>query len=273
MTYQEKIKESLSNYKTTNFPKLKNGKWKNNKKCYSHILPEENKFDNLLHPYNEDCFKYLRKEQIKLHSGFHHLNSSQAMCLNFFFPLFCEKKLELITELLGFKNETINYETVCFEKNGKDGGSGRRATNFDFYFETKSGKKIYFEIKYTESEFGKAKNDKEHIEKFNNVYSNFTKPLNDNFITSKPFFDNYQILRNLIHIDDNSFVVFVYPKDNKGISKGVHKVKTEFLTAKFQNHFFAETWEKLFESIYSKASNEKLKKQLTSFKEKYLPIF
>lgn len=85
--FQNKIKNNLTNYKKKNFPELTDGRWKKNNKTYSHILPEENKFDNLLPKYKNELLIYLGKNHIKLHSDFHHLNSSQAMCFNFFLPI------------------------------------------------------------------------------------------------------------------------------------------------------------------------------------------
>lgn len=268
MNFSDKTKSRLANYKTTNFPDLRDGLWKKNKQSYPHILPEDNKFENLLPTYKDRLIVYLDKQQIKLHSDFHHLNSSQAMCFNFFFPLYQERTLELITDFLGLTNETVNYETVCFEKDGLEAKFGRRPTSFDFFFETNSGKKLHFEIKYTEGEFGKANIN---LDKFDNVYSKFLLPLNSSFHSSHPFFDNYQILRNLIHIDDTSFVIFVYPQDNDGVRSGANRVKTDFLVSNFHNHFFAATWEKLFDSVSTTTTNTQIKAQLADFKLKYLP--
>lgn len=267
MNFSDKTKDRLAIYKATTFPDLGNGLWKNNKQSYPYILPEDNKFDNLLPTYRDKLVDYLYKQQIKLHSNFHHLNSSQAMCLNFFFPLYEERALELITDFLGTANETINYDTVCFEKDGLEAKFGRRPTYFDFYFETTSGKRFHFEIKYTEGAFSKAELNSN---KFDKVYSKFLKPLNISFHSSQSFFENYQILRNLIHIDDNSFVVFVYPQNNKGVSKGADKVKTDFLISNYHDHFFAATWDKLFGSISTSTTNANIKAQLTDFKNKYL---
>lgn len=235
MNFSNKTKDRLANYKATNFPDRQDGLWKRNEQAYPHILPEDNKFDNLLPTYGDRLIAYLGKQQIKLHSDFHHLNSSQAMCFNFFFPLYQERTLEPITDFLGLANETVNYDTVCFEKGGLEAKFGRRPTSFDFFFETTSGKRLHFEIKYTESKFGKADIN---LDKFNTVYSKFLQPLNSSFHNSQPFFDNYQILRNLIHIDDVSFVIFVYPQDNDGVSNEANRVKTDFLISNYHDHFF-----------------------------------
>lgn len=267
MSFQETIKAHLSKYKSDNFPALANGRWKNNSKLYSHILPEENQFDNLLPQYKTEFCDYFENHYIKLHPDFHHLNSSQAMCFNFFFPLYHERKLELITDFLGFKDETVNYDNVLFEKEGIEAKFGRRPTSFDFYFDTKSGKKFHFEIKYTEGGFGKAKIN---TDKFDSVYSKFLGPINSTFHGSQQFFDNYQILRDLVHIDDNSFVIFVYPKDNEVVSKDSERVKTVFLNKNFHDHFFSATWENLFANVSNSIVENKLKAQFVDFKNKYL---
>jgi len=268
MSFQERTKIRLTKYKSDNFPELENGQWKKNKKYYSHILPENNKFDNLLPIYRTEFRDYIENHAIKLHSDFHHLNSSQAMCFNFFFPLYHERKLEVLTDFLELKNEIVNYDSVRFEKNGLESKFGRRPTSFDFYFETTTCKKLHFEIKYTEGGFGIANIN---LDKFDNVYSKFLKPINSTFHSSQQFFANYQILRNLVHIDDNSYVAFVYPKDNKDVCKGAAKVKSDFLIPSFHSHYFSATWENLFDIVSNSIVDNKLKTHFVDFKDKYLP--
>ncbi len=272
MNYSDKTKKHLSKYKTNTFPGLADGIWKNNKKAYSHILPEDQRFQNLLPTYKDELIQYLDEKKIKLHSDFHHLNSSQAMCFNFFFPLYKKNALEVITDSLGLQNESINYSSVCFEKDGLEAKLGsKRPTSFDFYFETTSGKKIYFEIKYTEPEFGKdtQKSIEKRKKKFEKFYSNSLKSLNNLYHDSETFSSNYQILRNLIHVDDDSFVVFIYPQNNEGIKLGVERVKTDFLISSYHNHFFEICWENLFEFTSISVEDNEIKKQLNEFKEKY----
>ena len=95
-------------------------------------------------------------------------------------------------------------------------------------------------------------------------------PINTNFRSREQFFNNYQILRNIIHIDKSSFVVFLYPLENKRINAGAEKAKSELLTANFKDNFFAVTWEKLFEAVLNSVTETKLKSHLNEFEEKYL---
>jgi restriction endonuclease-like protein len=270
MKYIDKIKQNLSKYKMKKFPDLEDGIWKTNKQKYSHILPEEKKYCNLLPIFRADLEKYIESQKVKLHTDFHHLNSSQAMCFNFFYPLFKERKLERITEFLGFKNEKVDYNTVCFEKDGLEVDFEKRPTSFDFYLQTNTGMKIYFEIKYTENDFGKAKIDKNHTDKYDEIYSKFLNPINVSFQSREMFLNNYQILRNLIHIDKDSFVVFLYPNGNLKIRQGAEKAKKVILKKDFKNNFFPIEWEQIHKKISSLITDIKLRKHFVDFKDKYL---
>lgn len=97
--------------------------------------------------YRTELTNYIETAKIHLYQDFHHLNSSQAVCLNFFYPFIEENQLPLLLDILHIKNEDIElseFEKVISRAEG---------TNFDFYIKLKSGKQIFFEIKYTEDGF------------------------------------------------------------------------------------------------------------------------
>ena len=268
MNFQEKVKFRLAAYKKSRFPKIKDGtyNYKGKKKTYPHILPKKYEDLNILEFYRDSFFKYKNGEDIKLHKDFKHLNSSQAMCINFFYPLITKNKLNLITDILELPNEEIDsYE---FEKDSPiDGVDGHGPTNFDFFISTKSGKSIYFEIKYTESEFGKAKNDKEHIKKHKKIYEAYTdKVAGATYTTKEEFFENYQILRNLIHIDKNSYVVFTYPFGNRKIREGAEATHQKIVHGKkYANHFKPLKWDELLDDISPNLHSRKLLKHYREF--------
>lgn len=178
-------------------------------------MPTKLKSFNVIEDYRDEFYSSACSE-IDFHKYYHHLNSSQALCINLFFPLIVDDKLFLILDLLDIPRQPI--KEARFEKESDvETGSGRK-TNFDFYICLADNTKIYFEIKYTEAEFGKAKNDPEHRFKFTNTYEPLLK--NNPYVKCEysdvnKFLDSYQIMRNLCHINGNSFVVFVYPKANK----------------------------------------------------------
>ncbi len=267
MTFQKRIKQHLESYKNKHFPDHTHGTWRN--KAYKHILPnnDEDRYLNILPEYREQIKRYLSAENISLHYAFHHLNSSQAMCLNFFYPLYQNKSLEFLTTRILNVSEEINYDTVSFEKKGEERGFGTRPTYFDFYFETKSKKKFYFEIKYSENGFGQGKVNNE---RYTNFYAkHLNQILKQGTFNEQIFYKNYQIFRNLIHINQSSYVVFVYPKKNRGVMRGLDKGK-EFLNLEYHEHLVEITWEELYTAAKKSLNSKKILTQVADFKDKYM---
>ena len=189
----------------------------------SHILPFKFLKKNILEHYRKR-FWSSKYANIKLHRFFHHLNSSQALCINLFYPLLAENLIDLFLDYL-----KISYvaNVAMFEKKSSIEKSGRR-TSFDFYVETKNNKHVFVEVKYTENGFGKAKYDKEHQKKFQNTYLPVVKK--SKFLEKKCedegfFFDNYQVLRNLIHINSTDYVVLLFPYENIKVRKEANSAK------------------------------------------------
>jgi hypothetical protein len=100
-----------------------------------HILPKNLENLNILQPYNHDPDLLIMLPNEKWHRYFHHLNSSQAMCVNFFYPLIKEKKLDIILEMLKVSGK-VNYLKTKFEKESSIESDPYRKTNFDFFIET-----------------------------------------------------------------------------------------------------------------------------------------
>jgi hypothetical protein len=216
----EAIINHLVDYKLNVLEIEECGNWWKNNKQYPHILPEECKYENILN--NE--FRPELKEIIassKLHRGFHHLNSSQALALNLFGPFSSGNKLEELNSVL---NEDLAGGKGQFEyiDNAEEG------TNFDFAI-VNIGKPVYFEVKYTEAEFGRAKSDPKHIEKYNSIYKNrlerFCK------ITRDEFFRDYQLWRNIIY-SDKGIVLFVLPKFRSDLIKKVESARNRLYNPK-----------------------------------------
>ncbi|GHT59285.1 hypothetical protein AGMMS50239_05570 [Bacteroidia bacterium] len=288
MSYTEKIKTELSEYKEQKYPHLANGEYtyKGKTDYYHHILPKICGELNLIETFRND-FLESDLSKIKFHQYFHHLNSSQAMCINFFFPLFIKQKLDIILKKFKLDNEVVNYVSVKFEKesNIDDKKQIREKipelkqnqtipTSFDFYFETQSGIKFYFEIKYTENEFGCAKKDKNSKDyenkyklKYERIYEEAAKgKIISNDETS--FLSQYQIMRNLIHVDDNSYVVFVIPEKNERVYSQA-TTANKFVVEGYEKHVKVLTWDSLYKLIDNQNFDCNLKKHFDEFKQKY----
>ena len=274
MKFQEQVKQRLGIYREKDLciPNAGIFYYRGKKLPKEHILPQEFGKYNIIEHYREEYYSS-SDSKINFHKYFHHLNSSQALCINLFFPLVFENKLNILSKLLGIPlNEPIES---CFEKESELEKGNRRKTNFDFYMQSSDGTKIYFEIKYTEEEFGKAKNDREHRVKFTEIYQPLLGNnifINKKFHEMKSFFDNYQIMRNLCHINDQSYVVFVYQTKNVKIHKQALFAQSEILTDQGKRKFKIIPIKKISDNILENDSSSKIQSHYRAFNDKYLTV-
>jgi hypothetical protein len=117
-----------------------------NKQEYEHILPDEYEHLNYASLYRSELLQFIRQNKYKLHSPTH-LNSSQIMCFNFFYPLMKEGELDQLAKIIKV-NESVSKAEFELVPEVNEG------TNIDFMLEFKSGRRALFEIKYSESSFG-----------------------------------------------------------------------------------------------------------------------
>jgi hypothetical protein len=270
MDYEAKIKRHLSAYKISHLKIMKDGKWKNNDKTYPHILPEDLQQLNILETIREEFWIYFKKQRIIRHRDFHHLNSSQAMCFNLFYPFILYGYLQsLLLDILNInKNESI--EEIKFEKvPNKDEG-----TNFDFYIKLKSNTEIFFEIKFSESDFGNVVESEVYRERLKTIYE---RPLSgiipEEYLKPKLFCENYQILRNIYYLTQKpeNHLFLIYPRENNKLLDYERTIKT-IIGEKLQNRVSIFYLEDLVNNILETAQvyNEKVEKHFLLFKEKYL---
>lgn len=264
MNYYKKIKEHMSAYKKEKFPTLTGMSFFGRRE--GNILPSICGNLNLLETYRNE---FLENDLSNIHfqSYFHSLDYPQAMCINFFFPLIMEEKLEIILQTLGFDDEKVKF--VTFEKvSDIDNKPGQRATKFDFYFETVSNKKFYFDIKYAFEFFGFPKN-KELRNKYELFYEKAAEPiLKKEWNTCENFLDNYHIMRNLIEISDDSYIVFAVPEKNEKAYKQAKEAE-DMVIEKYKNNVKVLTWDKLYDVVEEQNFTGKLKTHFDEFKKKY----
>jgi hypothetical protein len=298
-TFQDDRKAALSTYKINKLTSDK-GYWRN--LPYDHILPADQKEKNIIETIRDDFWTYYKGTDIKLHQYFHHLNSSQALCFNLFFPLFQKDKrfltfvLHRIIEVVPYfrsskdnldklfsisndllsdqfaneleeefllKNSFINCE---FEKII----DSSEATNFDFFVQLQGDLRVLFEIKYTENEFGRADNDERHRSKFQNIYKpKLDKVLRPEFINADFVFDNYQVIRNLSYIDDLTTVVFLFPEANQKL-KGTADLISKILFPDKLQQVRVVYLEDFVRQILSKNFLYPLRPTFETFKQKYI---
>jgi hypothetical protein len=85
-------------------------------------------------------------------------------------------------------------------------------------WDTADGVRTFCEVKLSERDFGKAKNDTRHIDKLRDTYLPILAPhVNTDLCEAPVFFASYQILRNIWHLvkHPNARLVFLIPRANE----------------------------------------------------------
>lgn len=250
-----KVKKHLSEYKVEVLKITGNGKYWKNHKEYSHILPLDKKNENIINSsMKEDLISLLDEDSI--HLGFHHLNSSQALALNLFGPLVIKKHLEMIDEMNILGKPTGIFEYV---------ENQTEYTNFDF-FVTDGNNKNYFEVKYTENNFGNAKPDKEHKQKFNEVYKKDLESISD--ISEKEFYEEYQLWRNILYSKKGN-VFFTLPDFRIDLINKVETTKSKMLSEELKERIHVLSMDSLVRKC---KVIEELRDHYIEFENKYLDL-
>jgi hypothetical protein len=269
--YNELIKQHLADYKIKALGINRNGLWKRNNKPYAHILPKERGILNILSAYSEDFCDYLDTYGIKLHQDFHHLNSSQAMCFNLFFPFMFENKLEVLAhEVLSLPDAEImsaEFEKVLDQT---------EATNFDFFMEmSSSGARIFCEIKLSEGDFGTAFPDARHSRKLQDIYRpRLLGKVMPKYLDEELFFKHYQVLRNISYLrkDGMDILFLIFPRGNEKLA-ATEQIIRDMMTKGFKDKvsilYLEDVVEKILQAVA--ARNARLVQHYVEFKKKYIP--
>lgn len=271
MTFRDRVCDHLSGYRKNQLGIDEKGVFLHRGCMHEkgHILPKGSEQRNLLKPYG-DLFFLSEHRKTKRHHFFHHLNSSQGLCFNLFFPLLAEGELALLIQSL--KSVIHPPVNATFEAESELEVADRR-TSFDFHIRNAEGREVFVEVKYTEEGFGGAKDDEEHQKKFRDTYESLlrkTEYLTDECKAPAFFLKNYQILRNLIHITPRSEVRFLIPRANAKVAMQAENAKENFLTESGRNKFRIIYLEDLVSQLIDTCRGGKLDGYYESFDQKYL---
>ena len=77
-------------------------------------------------------------------------------------------------------------------------------------------------------------------------------------------------MRNIIHVNNSSYVIFIFPVNNVKIKNQAENAKSTLIKSEFKSKLINLTWEDLLEFIdLITYDSEKLAIQMTDFKDKY----
>ena len=242
--WYESIKEHLVNYKVNVLGIPGSGYY--GKKLESHILPRGQADANYMCDISGISFKK--------HLGYHHLNSSQTMCVNFFVPLTqndCKLLSTFMSKLLGDEIKVVKYE---FEYTNKKLYGD---TNFDFYCQDSNGHNYYFEIKYTEQGIGKQcstddKSDENLLKIYKKKYQANVEAEGSQLIIENPLVfmnEHYQAFRNMSCANETrkDYCFFVTMKENELTRKELEESTKYIKSDKYVKSLY---WEDVVELAF-----------------------
>lgn len=220
MDYQAQLLQHLAEYKRSvlKIPEPGTFRFRGRDLAKAHILPHPHSWLNLPEPARRLTRAYLSAHpDVKCHKFFHHLNSSQAFAFSLFFPFFNGGPVAstALLRAFGLSGELATWEPEAIPD--QDEG-----TNLDARWSLTDGTTVLCEVKLSERDFGKAKNDARHSRKLREIYQpRLRGHVEPHLLAAPEFFSAYQILRNVWHLVSvrNSKLVFLLPRANAHLWK------------------------------------------------------
>ena len=228
--YRDRALQHLATYKQYHLGVLERGISTKTQKSYKHILPAHRSCLNILETIRAQFFGYRQRHPIKLHADFHHLNSSQALCFNLFFPFCCLPEADPVPLLRLLGVEATGLTQPKFEAPSPH----RDYTTFDFAADLVGGGRLLVEVKFTENEFGKSPDDPAHREKREHTYVPLLEgKVKPEALDPDVFFANYQILRLVAHVepDTGHSLRLLVPRENGELKSGLAFLEGHLLPA------------------------------------------
>jgi len=173
-----------------------------------------------------------------------------------------------LVSALGIEGSPTAY--ACFEYQ-PDLTEG---TCVDFSLSLQSGRRVNFEIKYTESEFGSAKLDEAHKKKFERVYRpRLRGRFEESFCCTTKFLEHYQIARSVWHLNEaaGDIAVFLFPKRNARLRQQESIIRScalEPFRSRIRIVYLEDFVDQLRESL--RPTDTQLQRNLEEFGTKYL---
>jgi hypothetical protein len=219
MTYQSELNRHLAEYKRTVLGISEAGlyRYRGVDLPYEHILPVCHRRRNLLAEAEPLAERFLNNNPAKRHRYFHHLNSSQAFAFNLFFPFFsgANEISSILLEAFGQYGKLTAWQL-------EDIPDKREGTNIDVWWKADNGLQTFCEVKLSETSFGKAKLDDDHLTKLRTIYAERLRDhLEPAQLEPSAFFRDYQFYRNIWHMvgTEGSRLIFLLPRANTGLWK------------------------------------------------------
>lgn len=274
MNYQERLRAHLVKYKFRVLGVLTSGAWKGPRTGalaeQPHILPAEHARLNILAPYRERFWhEFDRGEQRPLHRDFAHLNSSQAMCFNLFYPLVADRAWAgaFVSSVLGIK---ATPRTLAFEYLEDP----EENTHFDFFLHLESGTRVYFETRLAELGFGTIDLlPRERTALLQRYTPRLAGLVDAKWLEPDAFFRRYQLLRTLAYVGQPGHLLYlVVPRANESLAQAL-RILPEITAGALQDRVRVLHLEDALDRMKPllRGRDEALKSHYREFRDKYIP--
>lgn len=271
-TFAKKIQRMMGERVPDYIPR---GSWQGH--TYAHIFTDiEINFIDGMCPKFCNIKGELTDTVIKYHKGAAHMNSSQVVCISFFKKFFEKPEYEnYLLEVLRKSGISIEQDEKIVSATFEYEPCEKEGTNFDFYLVLTGGKRISFEIKYTEAEFGGISVDKEESGKYDKKWDEIYKGMVDQSpflnVNRETFYKTYyQINRNIVYAKADDYVVFLTPSANdaKALVAG-----RNYIDGMKNPHICNLYWEDVIGITQNTVKDcEELKDYYLKFHHKYIEI-
>lgn len=275
MDYRDRLLKHLVSYRRSSLGITEPGVfvWKGKSLPCDHALARGDRWMNLLEPFRDAIRTHIEASngRIKPHKYFHHLNSSQALALNLFFPFFVEPShSEPLMKALGLGG-IVKTDSWVFE----DVPDEDEESNLDATWETSEGTHVICEVKLTETGFGKAPADSRHLRKLRDTYRpRLEGVVPPSLLEPDAFFARYQVLRNVWHLlgEANRRLIFLLPRENETAWSELQEVYAEFPKS-LGERINIRALEAVVEDLMGAGLVDPIRSQIQMFKGKYILEF
>ena len=271
--YSDRMKDHLARYKRERLGVDGDGVWLNNGEAYPHILPQHLSRLNIVETIRSEFWRFFdaHRATLPLHKDFHHLNSSQAFAFNLLFPWMGtdSSQAELFA---GLGVEPRVARTWAFECMPDEA----ERTTFDLHAEFAGGSRVLLEVKLTEDQFGSRVPSEAHRAKLRDTYApRLASKVTPGGLGEEAFFLNYQLFRNVSHLDPDrgDVLVLLLPRANVLTWQLADTFRTRYLVDRVRESVRLVAAEDLVAALGQEGitARHRLQTHLELVCEKYLP--
>ena len=238
--FESYIQEHMCHYKMDFLRVKEKGVYRYDGRVYNYcfILPESDKRKNIIQKYRDRYWNssYAINERDE---AFCHLDSAQAICINFFYPLVEGGYLEDFIQIIGMGNRKINYRNCI-----------NREEHFELDLETEIGH-LFFNIKYTGKAYGSLEDTEENRKAYEDIYKpalENSEAIRDVYKERKIFFKHYEIMKSLLRIEGEDSVIFMLPYENEMLKSYMHIIE-DILKPTYLEKLKIVYWEDIFTAL------------------------